>query len=431
MKKKLVASLAAAMVLGVAGTSFAAAVSNPFVDVPAKNWAYGAVMKLSQAGIVDGYGDGTFRGDKLISRYEMAQIVAKAMGHSDRANAEQKAIISKLALEFASELQDLNVRVDQVEKKVDNVKWGGEIRERFDSVKQAGFARDTSNSQSYVDMWATTQINSDWIGKVEYESSKHLTNGTVRAGTDGTEANTTRIFVQGPLFGAKTTLGKFNPFAGYGLVIDDNMTGAQFEFGNLLKARVGYGKYAGNIDNGLPASNSFGFTTSPTYAFGELDYAASKATNIKFVYHNLSNMAASNAAALGQSSIHYTELGFDTKLAPDWALMATYAKSNLNDSNLGTDNKGYLTQITYKAANTKTIGSYDIYANYRKIPLASQLDSTWDYARGVKGVQVGFDYVPATNIKVNAFYLDGKNIASSSGTDVNANVYRAQVEFFF
>ena len=67
MKKQLVASLAAAMVLGVAGTSFAAA--NPFADVPSKHWAYDSVTSLAQAGIVDGYGDGKFQGDKMMSRY--------------------------------------------------------------------------------------------------------------------------------------------------------------------------------------------------------------------------------------------------------------------------------------------------------------------------------------------------------------------------
>jgi len=45
-------------------------------------------------------------------------------------------------------------------------------------------------------------------------------------------------------------------------------------------------------------------------------------------------------------------------------------------------------------------------------------------------VQLGVDYVPATNIKVNAFYLDGKNILSTNN-EIDAKVYRAQVEFFF
>jgi len=96
MKKTLVTLLALVFVLSVAGAAFAAP-ANPFVDVPAKHWAYGAVAKLAKAGIIDGYGDGTFRGDKLMSRYEFAQATAKAMAKSDKADAELKALVDKLA----------------------------------------------------------------------------------------------------------------------------------------------------------------------------------------------------------------------------------------------------------------------------------------------------------------------------------------------
>ncbi len=114
MKKSLVIALVLAFVLSIAATAMAAP-ANPFVDVPAKHWAYDAVSKLAKAGIVDGYGDGTFRGDKTMTRYEMAQIVAKAMARSDKANAENKALIDKLAVEFAAELNNLGVRVAALE----------------------------------------------------------------------------------------------------------------------------------------------------------------------------------------------------------------------------------------------------------------------------------------------------------------------------
>ena len=72
---------------------------------------------MYQAGIIDGYADGKFQGDKVISRYEMAKMVATAMGRADKANASQKATIDKLAKEYATELEGLNVRVGNVEKK--------------------------------------------------------------------------------------------------------------------------------------------------------------------------------------------------------------------------------------------------------------------------------------------------------------------------
>ena len=65
-----------AMALGVTASAYAA---NPFSDVPAGHWAYDSISKLAVAGIIEGYGDDTFRGDRLMTRYEMAQIVAKAL----------------------------------------------------------------------------------------------------------------------------------------------------------------------------------------------------------------------------------------------------------------------------------------------------------------------------------------------------------------
>ena len=51
---------------------------------------------MAAAGIVNGYPDSTFKGQNDITRYEMAQMVAKAMANQDRANAEQQAMINRL-----------------------------------------------------------------------------------------------------------------------------------------------------------------------------------------------------------------------------------------------------------------------------------------------------------------------------------------------
>ena len=92
MKKQFAAIFAATAVLGVT-TAFAA---NPFSDVTPDSWAYQAVSQLANAGVINGYPDGTFKGQNNITRYEMAQMVAKAMANQDRANAEQQAMINRL-----------------------------------------------------------------------------------------------------------------------------------------------------------------------------------------------------------------------------------------------------------------------------------------------------------------------------------------------
>ena len=109
MKKSLV--LAMAMALGVTASAYAA---NPFSDVPAGHWAYDSINKLAAAGVIEGYGDTTFGGDKLMTRYEMAQIVAKAMAKG--------ANVDKLAAEFADELDTWRFALLHLEKKADKRK---------------------------------------------------------------------------------------------------------------------------------------------------------------------------------------------------------------------------------------------------------------------------------------------------------------------
>ena len=126
MKKILAIAAAAALTAGV--SAFAA---NPFSDVSTDDWAYQAVSDLSDQGVVEGYPDGTFKGERNITRYELAQIIARLMAKEDQLNAEQRATLDKLAGEYADELANLGVRVSNLEKKVGNLYWSGDARMRY------------------------------------------------------------------------------------------------------------------------------------------------------------------------------------------------------------------------------------------------------------------------------------------------------------
>ena len=138
MNKKLTAFITTTLMIGATSVSLA----NPFADVPTDHWAYGAVSELAADGIIEGYGNSTFAGDKAITRYEMAQIVARAMANSGGADAADKATIDKLAAEFSTELDALGVRVDNLEKKVaglKNITTYGDMRIRYnilDGIKE-------------------------------------------------------------------------------------------------------------------------------------------------------------------------------------------------------------------------------------------------------------------------------------------------------
>ena len=126
MKKILALAAVAALTAGV--SAYAA---NPFSDVTADDWAYQAVSDLSAQGVVEGYPDGTFKGERNMTRYELAQIVARLMAKEDQLNAQQQATLDKLAGEYADELANLGVRVANLEKKVGNISWSGDARMQY------------------------------------------------------------------------------------------------------------------------------------------------------------------------------------------------------------------------------------------------------------------------------------------------------------
>jgi len=189
MKKSLV--LAMAMALGVTASAYAA---NPFSDVPAGHWAYDSISKLAAAGIIEGYGDDTFRGDRLMTRYEMAQIVAKALAKG--------ANVDKLAAEFADELDALGVRVAALEKKADNVKITGQVRWHYASVRGGG-EKDFQH-QLRTRILLTGKVNDTWnyVTMLENRSDK-----TDFKGDEGTA--TQRAYLQGRLGGAKIIAGRY------------------------------------------------------------------------------------------------------------------------------------------------------------------------------------------------------------------------------
>ena len=82
---------------GVAGTNMKADRTTLFPDVPSNHWAYEAVSDLSRRGLVEGYPDGTFGGDRLLTRYEFAEIIYRAIQNGVQVNEQ-------LVTEFSPEM---------------------------------------------------------------------------------------------------------------------------------------------------------------------------------------------------------------------------------------------------------------------------------------------------------------------------------------
>jgi hypothetical protein len=161
MKKKLAIALALMFVTTTAGTVFAAE-NNPFSSIPTNHWAYQSVNKLVKAGLIDGYGDGDFRGDKPITRYEMASLVAKAMSNEEKADAGLKSELTKLESEFSGELQNLGVRVTTLEKNQPNFKMNGSFDTRYT-------AKEVDNNTSDVKTEYRLRLNGE--AKIDSKTS--------------------------------------------------------------------------------------------------------------------------------------------------------------------------------------------------------------------------------------------------------------------
>ena len=221
MKKIL--AMAAVAALAAGASAYAA---NPFADVSTSDWAYQAVADLSDQGIVEGYPDGTFKGETNITRYEMAQIIARLMAKEDQYNAEQRATIDKLAGEYADELDTLGVRVSNLEKKVGNISWSGDARMRY---IQDFKGDDSWNGRVRITAKGQVNENTTVVGR--------LTSGNVDFKDDG-DANVTmdRMYVQHQ-FGDKVglTLGRYEVDMG---------TQACWFYGNAFDgAEAGFGRF--------------------------------------------------------------------------------------------------------------------------------------------------------------------------------------------
>jgi len=163
--KYMVGLAVLALLIAVCVPAFA---QGPFADVPTDHWAYNAIDKLASAGLLEGYPDGTFKGQKALSRYEFAVAIARMLDYVDRTYAkagaavtpppppppppppvpaagltdEQKALLERLRTEFLPELEQLRADVDDLTRRVEaleavppvelpKLKVGGDIRYRF------------------------------------------------------------------------------------------------------------------------------------------------------------------------------------------------------------------------------------------------------------------------------------------------------------
>ena len=392
MKKSLV--LAMAMALGVTASAYAA---NPFSDVPAGHWAYDAVNKLAAEGVVDGYPDGTYGGDKLMTRYEMAQIVAKAMAKG--------ANVDKLAAEFADELDSLGVRVANLEKKADNVKVTGEIRYSYCDVDG-----DVNSNESVLRsrLWVNGQINEDWSYTGMFENNQDFGNET---GDD--EIDFARAYVEGRVGGLDVVAGRYNEVIFSGNILDANLDMAKVSYGDKIKVSAAAGKAYDSVevdDTNLLDSDDRIYIGTLEAALGDVDaYVAYFKTNSD-MDKEIWNVGAS--------------YGFG-----DFTLSAEYMRGDKEHyANAGKD--GWWADLAWKGAEADQPGSYGIHAGYYDQSVNAYINPTTDaeyFDDGYKGWNVGVSYTFAKNIVGMVNYWD----MESQTTNEDVQTIFSELYFMF
>ncbi len=394
MKKSLV--LAMAMALGVTASAYAA---NPFSDVPAGHWAYDAVNKLAAEGVVDGYPDGTYGGDKLMTRYEMAQIVAKAMAKG--------ANVDKLAAEFADELDSLGVRVANLEKKADNVKVTGEIRYSYRDVDG-----DVNGNESVLRsrLWVNGQINEDWSYTGMFENEQDFGNET---GDD--KIDFARAYVEGRVGGLDVVAGRYNEVTFSGNILDANLDMARVSYGDKIKVSAAAGKAYDSVEvdeeaGKLLDSDDRIYIGTLEAALGDVDaYVAYFKTNSD-MDKEIWNVGAS--------------YGFG-----DFTLSAEYMRGDKEHyANAGKD--GWWADLAWKGAEADQPGSYGIHAGYYDQSVNAYIMPTTDaeyFDDGYKGWNVGVSYTFAKNIVGMVNYWD----MESQTTNKDAQTIFSELYFMF
>ncbi len=436
MKKNLIIILAIIFVFSFFSSAMAA--DSTFADVPAKHWAYESIAKLAKAGIIEGYDNKTFNGERTLTRYEMATIVANAMTKEDKADAAAKAEIDKLQAEFGNELEQLGVRLSAVEKKISdigNVKFGFWGRVLTNGYRDSlGSNMDTQirykikmSSQLTDNVWVNSAIGYDqgyntssssnsnagmqlqkmytkvktgnWFVNFGRQSSNEsnpvgmLATGMTMAASSNFDGLST-YYVDPKNSNNKFFIGQFNKsFYGYGTVRNITILNANYDLLSNFNLTASYFKDGGR--NGVDDSVLADITTvGATYSFGPNK-------KFKIIGEYGKNSRAKQAAAAEGN---------------------TYTGSNT----------GWDVLLQYGQTNIKKPGTWDLSADLRRMQPGFQPYAGTEWVGGVytpanvgatsnvdnvKGVGVYFGYVPYKNIYTQLSWYNFAPVVKSAGAD--------------
>lgn len=431
--------------------ALAAPKQNSFSDVPAKHWAYDAIANLAKDGIITGYGDGAFRSDRTMTRYEMALIVANAMTKEDKASAEDKALINKLAAEFNSELTKLDANVSKIDQRVNKLedKFSFSASDTIRWVKWDNAAPPSGHfkngvTQNNLMLMATGKINEDISANLKWYILRQETFGNPSQTTTSPNNNETNNLVQGEisvrnfLGQAETTLNggrMVQTFGSSGFIAAlQGIDGVKLGFGNQVKVEIGAADFNNPLSNyqksysdvpAAPAANAdYGALYFKDAVWAKASYKLSQDTTVQgFVLNNTSGPSVAKLYGFGLSAM----------AMPNLLFRADYVKNTVFD----TDNTNVQYRLSYRGASMNQPGSWGMHLDYGKAFARASLG--WgDYnatalfpKAGVESFNFTVEDTLAQNVMLKvARSFNSKNPVTGASS-VYGEWFRAQVEFVF
>ena len=406
MKKILAIAAVAALTAGV--SAYAA---NPFSDVTPDDWAYQAVSDLSDQGVVEGYPDGTFKGERNMTRYELAQIIARLMAKEDQLNAEQKATLDKLAGEYADELANLGVRVGNLEKKVGNIYWSGDARMRY---RDNSVDNDTWDGRMRINVKGQVNDTTTVNGRLTY--NMNFKDSTKDSGVYMDTLNVKHQFGD-----FAVTLGRYaNNFGNeYSWRLGDshNFDGAELSYAkDAFNAKVGFGQWDTDytVDQKAAMDDQDAFYAKAGYDF---NFAKLGVDYVKFQGNNTAKQSFSGNDEL---------LGVDLSIpfAQKWAVLGEYVK---NTNTQFSKDDAWNAGISYGVANWKKPGTFNINVMYNDIGGATYFGGTGigtdmlgnlkDGNKELKFWNIGTDVTLAKNVQLHGEYAFDADLTNSEDPD--------------
>lgn len=451
MKKSICLLTLVAMLVITSMSALAAPQPSSFSDVPAKHWAYDAVAKLAKDGIVTGYGDGTFQGNRTMTRYEMAQIVANAMTKEDKANAENKALINKLAAEFNSELAKLDAKVNKVDQRVtkledkislsgsDTVRWV-----KWDNASGASGHFRNGVTQNNFMLMAAAKVNENTSANFKWYILRQESFGNPAQTTSSPNSNEPNNLVQGELSvrnflgqtGTTLTGGRMvQTFGSSGFIAAlQGIDGVKLNFGKQVKVELGAADFSNPMSSYVKT-----YSDVPTAPAANGDYAALYFKDAIWLKASYKTSPATTVQGFGLKNNSGPEvaklygLGLSTMAMPNLLFRADYVKNNAFDE----DNTNVQYRLSYRGAAMNQPGSWGMHLDYGKAFARASLG--WgDYnatalfpKAGIESFNFTFEDTLAKNVMFKvARSFNSKNPVTGASS-AYGEWFRAQVEFVF